>query len=349
MKYILNILILLALVALVVLKLKDNKEIVKERVFHFDKSKPISIHTKTVELGVGDNATQITGNFMPNKDAKINAEMQGKIVSISVDEGDYVKRGKQLAKLDDSLLKLQLKQLDVKIEGLRVDINRFRILTEADAIQGVQLEKVELGLKTALAQRETILEKIKKTAVYAPFSGVITKKNVEVGSFAAPAMPLFFLTDINRLKFTVNVPESELNQFKIGRSYPISVDAFPHLSLKGKTTMIATRGNMGNSYPVQFEVKNTKKGSIKAGMFGKLIINTDGTKKESIVIPASAIVGSTVKPKVYIISGGKVTLSEVVISKRLGSNVVIESGLKSGDRIATSGFINLYDGANVTF
>ncbi len=346
MKNIINILILVALVAIIVLKLKENKAIVENRVFHFDKEQPISVHTKKIGLQLDNEAYQMTGNFMPNKDARINSEMQGKITMLGVDVGSRVQKGQQIIKLDDTLLKLQLQALDVKIEGLKVDINRFRILTEADAIKGVQLEKAELGLKSANAQRKTILEQIKKTSVYAPFTGIVTMKMTEIGSFAAPGMPLLQLTDINKLKFTVNVPESDVNMFKLKSTYPIKVDAFPNLELMGKTTMIGAKGNMGNSFPVQFEVKNTKDQKIKSGMFGKLVMK-EKTGEKKIFIPASTIVGSSVQPKVYLVKNGKATLHDVVISKRVGDKVVIKSGLNEGDEIVTSGFVSLFDGANI--
>jgi len=348
MKYIINILILIALLVLIGLKLKENKETVQKRVFKYDREQPINVHTKKVGLSKAGEGMFVTGNFMSNKDARINSELQGKITAIYVDMGSYVRKGQKLVKLDDELLKLQLKALDVKIEGLKVDINRFRILTEAEAIQAVKLEKAELGLRSAIAQRKTILEKIKKTVVYAPFSGIITAKMTEVGSFAAPQMPLLQLTDIYKLKFTVNVPENDLELFKLKTVHPISVDAFPELELNGKTIMIGAKGNMGNSYPVQFVVNNTKDLKIKSGMFGKieLMESSDETK---IVISASSIVGSNVQPQVYVVDNGKAVLKDVVISKRMGDKVVIEEGIKEGDVIVTSGFINLFDGANITF
>lgn len=347
MKYLINILILIALLVLIGLKLKENKEIVEKRVFKFDKEQPINVLTSKVGSTTAGESQFITGNFMSNKDARINSELQGKITAIYVDMGSYVRKGQKLVKLDDELLRLQLNALDVKIEGLKVDINRFKVLTEADAIQGIKLEKAELGMKSALAQRKTILEKIRKTIVYAPFSGIITAKMTEVGSFAAPQMPLLQLTDIYKLKFTVNVPESDLGLFKLKTVHPVLVDAFPNIELKGKTIMIGAKGNMGNSYPVQFEVANTKDLKIKSGMFGKLKL-TDSSTESQIVIPASAIVGSNVQPQVYKVENGKAIMKDVVVSKRTGDKVVIESGIIEGDEIVTSGFINLYDGANIT-
>ncbi len=347
MKYIINLLILLALVALIVLKLKGNKETVENRVFHFNREQPIHVLTTKLSLQSASEANQVTGNFMPNRNTQVNSEMQGKIISISFEEGDRIRKGQVLMQLDKSMLELQLQALDVKIEGLNTDIQRFRALVAADAIQAVKLEKAELGLKASNAQRATILEQLKKTTVYAPFSGVVVKKMAEIGSFAAPGRPLLLMSDIGHLKFTVNVPESELAQFKLKKTYPISVDAYPDMKLMGKVVFIASQGNGSNTYPVQFEVKNTKDQKIKAGMFGKLITQ-ETTGAKSIVIPASAIVGSNIAPRVYLVKDGKAMLHPIVISRRFGDKAVVANGLTEGDQIVTSGFINLYDGANIT-
>ena len=120
-----------------------------------------------------------------------------------------VNKGQTLIQLDNSLLKLQLQTIEVQIEGLEADVNRYTILAKADAIQGVQLEKAELGLKSAKVQKATLLEQISKTTIRAPFSGVVTAKLSEEGAFAAPGVPLLQITDITTLKFTVNVPEKD--------------------------------------------------------------------------------------------------------------------------------------------
>lgn len=81
-------------------------------------------------------------------------------------------------------------------------------------------------------------------------------------------------------------------------------------------------------------------------MFGKMkLSNSEGGKQ--IIIPASAIVGSTVQPQVYIVKNGKAFLHPVSVAKRLENKVVVQSGLQEGDVIVTGGFINLFDGANV--
>jgi membrane fusion protein (multidrug efflux system) len=346
MKKIISVLILFALTAVVVVQLLTNKSISENRIYHYDKEKEIIVQAQKILSADVNQAYTFTGTFIADKDAKINADVQGKIVKYSVSEGSEVKKGQTLVKIDDELLKLQLNTINVQIEGLEADVKRFTILADAEAIEGVKLEKVEIGLKAAKIQKQTLLTKISKTTVKAPFNGVVTMKTSEVGSFAAPGVPLLMLTDISRLRFTVNVSENDLELFQEGTSHKIIADAFPVMDISGTVVSIGSKGNMGNSFPVQFAVDNMDK-KIKSNMFGKVTIDKSNTDK-SIVIPASAIVGSDLAPKVYLIQNGKVSLHPITVTRRFNNKAVIGKGLKDGELIVTSGFINLFDGANVT-
>ena len=273
MKKLTGILILIALAVLIVVQLKGNKEISENRIYQYDKEQEIIVHTEKVQLSYGKGNYSFTGTFEAFKEVKINADVQGKIVKMYVDEGASVKKGQNLIKLDDQLLKLQLQSVEAQIEGLEADVKRYTVLSEADAIQGVKLEKTLLGLKTAKIQRQTLLETIAKTTIKAPFSGIVTMKMTEIGAFAAPGMPLVMLTDISNLKFTVNVSENDLSLFEMNKSYNLKADLFSDLELKGEVILIGSKGNMGNSFPVHFKVENTAKTAIKSKMFGEVSAN----------------------------------------------------------------------------
>ncbi len=346
-KNIVNILILIALIVVIVLKLSENKKIAEQRVYHYDPNQPILVHSfpiKTQSLVIDRN---YTGNFVSEQDGKINAEVPGKIISIKVNEGDYVKKGQLLMKIDPTMLLAKKSALDVKIKGFRDDVKRYTALVKADAVQAIKLEKAQLGLKAALAERRSVVEQIAKTNIKAPFSGHISHKFTEVGSYAAPGMPLLELTDIARLQFVINVSDDELDLFDDDKVYPISIDALPGQKTTGQLAMIASKANPSNDFPVKFDVQNTRDKSIKSGMFGTIFIQKD-LGKNVILIPATAVRGSAQEPKVYVIENGKARLKNIVITKHIGNDVVVKDGLKSGDIIVTSGFINLFDGANVT-
>lgn len=345
-KRILGIIAIMAVIALVVVKLILNKQKTEKKVYIYDKESPITVGADTLKIGDINDANVYTGTFEPNKETKLSADVQGKVNSILVDVGSSVHKGQVLLQLDNSLLKLQLQTVEIQIEGLQDDVNRYTILTKADAVQGVQLEKVQLGLRTAQVQRATLLEQINKTSVKAPFNGIVTFKFTEEGAFAAPGVPLLQITDISTLRFTVNVPEINLKQFHPKQLCNISVDVLPNISLSGKITMVGSKANMGNSFPVQLMVTNTKDLDIKSGMFGKVNMNEE-EQEQGIVIPASAIIEDAGKKQVYLIKNGKATLQTITVSKNIGNNAVISSGLNEGNVIITNGFINLFNGANV--
>ena len=346
-KKIIGIIALIAVIALVFFKLKNNKETTESKVYQYDKEKPITVSADTIRLQTIDDANTYIGTFEPNKETKISADIQGKINAVLVDVGSSVSKGQTLIQLDNSLLKLQLQTVEVQIEGLEDDVKRYTILTEADAVQGVQLEKAKLGLKAAKVQKATLLEQINKTTIKAPFYGVVTAKLNEEGGFAAPGIPLLQITDISTLRFTVNVPENDLVQFQNNQTYKISADVYPDISLSGKVIMTGSKANLGNSFPVQFQVANTKNLTIKSGMFGKVNLS-ESKQEQGILIPTSAITEENGKAKVYIIKNGRAVLQTIITSRNIGNKTVVSGGLNENDVIITNGFINLFDGANVT-
>lgn len=347
MKKIIWIIAGVAVVGMMIFKLLSNKKTTENRVYQYDKEKPISVSVDTIRLQNIVDAGNYTGTFEPNKETKISADIQGKINAVLVDVGSYVSKGQTLIQLDNSLLKLQLQTVEVQIEGLEDDVNRYTILTEADAVQGVQLEKARLGLKSAKVQRATLLEQISKTSIKAPFNGIVTAKLNEEGGFAAPGVPLLQITDISTLRFTVNVPENDLVKFQNNQTYKINADVYPDISLSGKVSMIGSKANMGNSFPIQFQVANTKNLSIKSGMFGKVNLS-ESEQEQGILIPTSAIMEENGIAKVYVIKNGKAVLKTITTSKTIGNKTLVSSGLKEDDIIVTNGFINLFDGANIS-
>ena len=347
MKKIAYILITLVILAATVFFLKRNKETAQSKIYHYDKESPINVQADTLELQPIDAQQYFTGAFEPEKEVKLGAETQGKIRSIFVDAGSFVRKGQSVIKIDDDLLRLQLQSVNVQIEGLQSDVNRYTILMNADAIQGVQLEKAQLGLKSAKVQRSTIQEQISKTNVTAPFSGIVTMKFAEVGAFAAPGMPLLQITDISRLRFTVSVPENDLHYFSLNQHYPVKADAYSDQNFSGKAVLVGSKGNVANTFPVQFMINNSPDMKIKSGMFGKVLV-IETHKNDALVIPSSAIVGSDIEPKVYVVKNNRAILQSISIGQRLTNEVVVKEGLNPGDIIVTGGFINLSDGAVVT-
>lgn len=347
LKKIIYIVAVLALIAFTVFKLKSNKETTENRVYQYDEEKPISV--QAIPVMVSDSQIEYTfsGLFEANRESKLSADIQGKVTAVFVEMGSVVQKDQPLVQLDNTLLKLQLQSVEIQIEGLQADVSRFEVLAAADAIQGIQLEKAILGLKTANVQKATLEEQIRKTTIRAPFNGIVTARLTEEGVFAAPGVPLLQLTDISSLKFVVNVPDDDVSKFQETQICQVSVDVYPGLLLSGKVAMVGSKANMGNSYPIHLALKNTDDLKIKSGMFGKVTVKTDGITNR-ITIPASAMVGTTLQPQVYVVKNGRAVLQNITVTGRVNDKVIVLEGISEGDKIVTTGFINLFDGAKIT-
>ena len=121
----------LVLVIIVIVKLKTNKDIAKQKVYQYNKEQAINIQADTVKLENINADYLYSGTFEPYKETKISAEIQGKINEVLVDLGIVVTKGQALIQLDNSLLKLQLQTIELQIEGLEADVNRFTILSKS--------------------------------------------------------------------------------------------------------------------------------------------------------------------------------------------------------------------------
>jgi RND family efflux transporter MFP subunit len=347
MKKLFYIIPILAVVAIGIIKLRSNKKETQEKVYTYDKEQPILVTADTVRQQLLSGTIQFTGTFEPFREGKIMAEIPGKILRLNYDAGDFISTGAVVASLDASLLAIQVQSTQVQIDGYSQDVKRYEILLKADAIQGVQLEKAELALRSAKLQKQQLQEQISKATITAPFSGVVTQKLVEVGTVVGPGVPLLQLTDISRLKLTVNVPESAVQKFKEGNTLQVSVDVLPEKLFTGKVTMIGSKGDAAHNFPVQILITNPAGLPIKAGMYG-LVNQATTNEKEVIIIPLKAIIGSSAQPQVYIIKNGKAVLQNITILKRTENKAIIESGLNEGDVIVTNGFINLFNGAKLS-
>ena len=348
MNRIIGIAVLVGLVALVVVTLKTNKTIAEERVYHYDKLAPITVYGQVVGSKNSNFTREFTGTFMPLNEVKINTEVQGAITNIFVKEGDVVKKGQAILKIDDQIIRLKAQALKTQIGGLEKDADRYEKLVASGSVQAIKLEKTLLGLEAANAELATVQTQINKSTLRAPFSGVITKQFTEVGAFAMPAMPLVELSTINQLKFVVNVAEQELQLFNTGNTYTVKASSFPDIALKSKLVYTSSKGNMGNSYTVEFAIPIQDKSPIKVNMFGSVTVTQIANESNRKSIPSKAIFGSQINPEVYVVKNGKAVVTRLNIASRNGNDVQVSSGIETGDTIVTSGFINLFNQANVS-
>jgi RND family efflux transporter MFP subunit len=243
------------------------------------------------------------------------------------------------------MLQIQLQNVEVSIEGQRNDDQRNEALSKDKAIPEVQLEKTKLGLKSAELQKKQLQKQLRSTSITAPFSGVITKKMVDLGSVIGPGSPLVEITDISSLKLTISVPERDILKFKTGQPVEVKADVYGEKLFNGTITYISVQADKSHNFKVQVNVPNSGN-DLMAGMYGTASLK-NAQSVTSMSIPRKALVGSTKDPKVYVVKNGKAKLTSFNAGTSDGEFTEVISGILPGDQIVTKGQVNIQDNTNV--
>src|SRR5690606_25911323 len=147
-------------------------------------------------------------------------------------------------------------------------------------------------------------KKLNDANIRSSINGIVNKKMIEVGAVVAPGTPLFELVDVSKLKLKVNVNESQVANLKIGDAVQIMSSVFPNEKFSGKVTFIAAKADETLNFPIEIEVSNNVKNSLKAGMYGTAIFKFP-KQAPTILVPRTSFVGSVSSNEVYVLNKEK--------------------------------------------
>ena len=346
MKRLIIVLALVSTLGLTAWKLLSNKEEVAAKVYQPNPDQKVGVRTAVAEMRSLVQENQFLGSFSPNRQTEIRPEAGGEIVNLPMVEGQNVKVGQLLAKLDDDQLRYQLEALQVTLEGHQNDLKRYKVLVEGDATPAVNLERTELSIRSTQAQIKQLQKQLANTTITAPFSGIVTSRMVEKGTVITQGSPIAEVTDISYLKLTVDVPEKAINQFRVGQSIAVKTDVYPGATFTGQVTLVSAEGDAAHNYPVEVRVPNSPQMPLKAGMYG-FITNNNQASEKALAVPRQAILGSAKQPQLYVVTNNKAILRNIIIGATTNEYYEIKQGLKAGEQVVTSGQINLQNGSLV--
>lgn len=332
-------------IGLIVIKLKANKKAVEQKIYIHDTEAAILVETIYPTEHTFESAFTYLGSFEPIRQNTIGSDAQGKIIRLNVEEGDNVSKGQVLAKIDDELLQLQLENAEVSLESQKNDDSRYANLAKENAVAGVQVEKAKLGVRSAEIQKKQLQRQLKNATITAPFSGVITKKMIDLGSVIGAGSPLVEITDISSLKLTVNVPERDILKFTLNQSVQITSDLYGSRHFEGKVTNIGVQADKSHNFKVQVTISNQKQ-ELMAGMYGAVTLSNNH-RISALAIPRKALVGSSKNPQVFVARNGKAVLTSFNAGTSDGSFIEIVNGISNTDQIVIKGQVNLENNSNV--
>ena len=350
-KVIIAVLVAAGLLGWMVLRLYSNKQEIDTRATAALEVVETVVPVRTAVAAQQDVSNELTfqGAFEARKQLDIVAEAAGRLTSLRLEEGDRVGKGQAVAKIDDTSLRAQLAAAQASYDKMSKDVERFQRLREAGAVSQLQLEEVQLGLENSRTQVTGIQQQLKYTNVKSPMTGTVSTVMLEEGGFVSPGSKIATVVDISQLKMVVKVPENEVVKLRTGQPVEVRPDVYPDAVFNGRITNIAVQADAGRKYEVEIELPNPRDTPLRAGMYGSVSLKpTDSGAATALVIPRKALVGSLKDARVYVVLPNQtVELRPVQIGRTLEDQLEVTGGLAAGEKVVTTGQINLETGKKV--
>jgi membrane fusion protein, multidrug efflux system len=296
------------------------------------------------------------GSITAKEGVMVTPEIPGLVREIAFESGATVAKGDLLVRLDTSLEEAQLRAIEAQVELARLNVERVRSLRKENTISQSELDTAESTLKQYQANADAISATIAKKTIRAPFAGSLGIRLVNHGQYLDTGKPIVSLQALSQVYAEFSLPQQELARLKTGMTVRLTTDAWPDRSFEGALNAInpdldqATR-----SVSLQATFDNPQH-LLRPGMFARIEVLLPD-RQQVLVIPTTAVLLAPFGDSVYIVESkpgeghAKPTLTVrqqfVRTSRARGDFVAVESGLKPGERIVSSGLFKLRNGMTI--
>ena len=321
---------------------------------------------------------ELQGNVTTDQDVAVQPQMPGTL-TLYVRQGQYVGAGQVIGRVADGGLADQLKQAQIQVSAVKAQLQQVKSASELAKItyeKQASLWKQKIGSEIQFLQAKTNYESsvkqvsavqsqvaatqkaadavaaaLSKTAIRAPFSGVIDEVMQQTGQVVSPGMPIVKLINLTAMRVEAKVPETYLSNVKAGTS--VIVD-FPMLkkTINSRVRLTSNFINPANrTFTIQVPIAN-QGGIIKPNLLAKVKIE-DYFNPNAIVVPSQYIYeDAAYKSFVFVaknVNGNQGVAKKVFITKgeKSENSIEIKSGLNKGDILITDGSKTLVDGQKI--
>lgn len=332
------------------------------------------VQTDVVTSGTISEQITLTGSLKPKDQVDVNPRIPGRLTRLTVDTGQAVARGALLAVIEDDEITQQIErskaaisvvdatiaQREAEARNAQVELDRNRKLVAEGIISQTVLDTLvtrqqvaQSQLTLARAQRRQSEAELREltirqgqTRVYAPLSGVVARRHVDVGAMLSSSTPIVTLVSLNPMVIEATASERDIARIRPGITVNVTVDSLPGQQFTGRVHRISplldpqTRNGI-----VEIEIPN-RGNMLKGEMFARIQLDL-GSKRETALLPRDALVYRGEQPGVYKIENDVAKFYTVETGLTQGDKVEVVSGLQVGEVVITRGSNLIKDGDRV--
>jgi len=328
-----------------------------------DTAPTVKVQVNKVSENSNSPFLTVSGKIQSVNNASLSTRMMGFVNKVAVNIGDKVNKGQLLVAINNTDLQAKSAQVNAGITEATVafnnaekDYTRFKNLFADNSASQKELddmtaryEMAKARLEAAKQMKNEVNAQYAYTNITAPFSGIITAKNVEEGDMANPGQTLISLETPGNFEVMAMVPETEISQITQDIEVDVLIKSIQK-TLKGKVSEISTSAkNTGGQFLVKIALEKTD-ANILSGMFASVQFPVEKTSAtEMVLIPTEAIVHNGQLSGVYTVSTSNTALLRWLrLGRTFGDQVEVLSGLSQDETYILSAEGKLFNGAKIT-
>ncbi|MCM2312116.1 MAG: efflux RND transporter periplasmic adaptor subunit [Steroidobacteraceae bacterium] len=287
-----------------------------------------------------------TAPIEAHEEAEVVAKVGGEVRQLYVEEGDVVKAGQVMARLDGDRLRLELAQIDANLRKLERDYKRQLELSQKGLVAQGTAENAKFDLDALRASYDSARLELGYTEIRAPIDGVVSARHIKVGNTIAPNAPTFRVTNLDPLLAYVHIPEKEFRKLAPQQTADVIVDALGGERFTGVISRISpTVDPKSGTFRARVEVQDPSR-RLKPGMFARVNIVYE-RRENALQLPRTAIVDADGTQSVFVIVDGKAAQKPVQTGLANNGWIEVMGGLAGEERVVVVGQAGLKTGTVV--
>ncbi|MES2958104.1 MAG: efflux RND transporter periplasmic adaptor subunit [Pseudomonadota bacterium] len=317
---------------------------------------------RTVTLGGAAGGPVITGSVQPEKRADLRAEVSAVVTQVLKENGEAVRKGDLLIRLDDTAIRESLQSADASaraagqaFEQAERSVQRLKTLqgqgmTSMQALEDAEVRRnsAQSELVASRSRVATAQQQLRRTEVRAPFDGVVSERKASVGDTAAVGKELVKVIGPSSMRFEGLVSADRMHEIKVGQAVSFSVNGFPDVQFSGKVRRIDAAANATTrQVEVIVDFADASKAPRVAGLYAEGRIQGEGAV--ALMLSEGSIVRSGGQTTVWRVKDGGIARVAVQLGERdeRRGEYPIKGGLADGDTILRNPGSGLAEGQKI--
>lgn len=287
-----------------------------------------------------------TASLEAVEEASVVSKVRGIVQEIRVEEGDQVRAGQVIAKIEDDQYRIEAERAKATMDRMYNDYQRNAELFEKELISAEVYENSRFEYESQKSAYELAQLNYEHTNIKSPISGVISERFIKVGNMIGTDQQVFQVTDFDPIQAVIYIPEHERSKIRVGQRAELTADALPGTLFFGKVERISpiidpTTGTFKATVYMDLGQED-----LRPGMFGRVKIVYD-TRENTKMIPKAAIISEDEIQSVFVIKDSLAFRKVIRTGYVNGTNIEVIDGLEDGEIVVTTGQGSLADSTKV--